>query len=137
MKQILEYLLSKQTTHEQHAKIQDEEYGDWTEDFGLKFHDDKKPRFDKKGKAYLWWKFWSILKTDGPMSKKELLRKLKLKETSYGTMFTDLSIMNIIVYNTKTRKLEPIDPSEWKVNKRWIENKSTSPWSSGWWEYYK
>ena len=124
---IFEYLLSKTNNSEQ------DEYGDWSEDFGLKFPDDKKPRWDKKGKVHLWWKLWSILKTDGPMSKKDLLKKLRLKETSYSTMFTELSKMNIIVPNKSTKKLEPMDPSKWKVTKTWVKNGKYS--YSGYWQY--
>lgn len=133
MKQLFEYLLSKQTSKDSHKNIQSDLSGDWVDDFGMEFPDDKKPRFDKKGKALLWWKSWVILKKYGPMPKKEILRNLGLKETSYATMFAELSIMNIIVPNKKTKKLEPIDPSEWKVTKKWVED--SRAWHGGYWTY--
>ena len=53
MIEISEYLLSKQTSKDIHKDIQSDLSGDWIEDFGLNFPDDKKPRCDKKGKVYL------------------------------------------------------------------------------------
>ena len=133
MKQLFEYLLGKQTSKDYHRNIQSDLYGDWADDFGMEFPDDKKPRFDKKGKAFLWWKSWVILKKYGPMPRKEILKKLGLKETSYPTMFATLTNMNIIVPNKNTKKLEPIDPSEWKLNKSWV--KSSNTWYGGYWVY--
>lgn len=133
MKQLFEYLLGKQTSKDYHKDIQSDLSGDWADDFGIEFPDDKKPRFDKNGKAFLWWKFWVILKKYGPMPKKEILRNLGLKETSYATMFAELSTKNIIVPNKKTKKLEPIDPSEWKLTKTWVEDNKA--WHGGYWTY--
>lgn len=110
MKEIVEYLLSK-TNNKAISDI------DWMNALDGEWPDDKKPRCSKDGKPYLWWKAYVLLKTEGPMSKGETLRKLGLKETSYSAEFAKISNMNIIVPNKSTRKLEPIDPSKWKLNK--------------------
>lgn len=52
------------------------------------------------------------------MKKKEILRELGLQETSYGTIFAQLSTMNIIVPNHKTRNLEIKPVTEWKLKDR-------------------
>jgi hypothetical protein len=82
------------------------------------YPDDKKPRFNKQGEPYLWWRVYELIMNDGPMSKQEVLKKLGLKETSYSSAFAEYSKMNIIVPNKKTKKLEAIPPSEWKLNKK-------------------
>lgn len=81
------------------------------------FPDDLKPRFrgGDETKPYLWWRAYEYLVTNGPASKAEILRAFGLKETSYATEFAKLSAQNIIVPNTKTKKLEPKKYTEWKL----------------------
>ena len=114
MKQLNEYLSNQ---------IKSKYYGDaldWESWLDCTFPDDKKPRI-VAGRELLWWRCYKLLCSEGPMTKAEILTKLGLKPTSYTSMFTLLSKQNIIVPNKKTRKLEPRDPSEWKLNKH-IEN---------------
>ena len=103
MKQINEYL---------NNKIEPNAYGDackWINWINDKFPDDLKPRFrgGDETKPYLWWRVYEYLITNGPASKPEILRAFGLKETSYSSEFAKLSAQNIIVPNTKTKKLEP------------------------------
>lgn len=77
------------------------------------YPDNKKSRKNKEGKEYLWYKFWKYLCLNGPTSKKDLLKNFNLKETSYGTMFMQLSKLNIII--PKKRLLYPVQVSQWKL----------------------
>ena len=114
MEPINEYLLSKTNTN---TEIDFADPGSWEAYLKDQFPDNKKPRFSKDGKPYLWWRSYELLCKEGPMSKKEILRKFGLKEGSYSTEFAKISKMNIIIPNTKTKKLQPMPPSEWKLNK--------------------
>ena len=72
------------------------------------------PTETKEGKEYMWFKWWKYLVDNGPMSKRDLLRKFNLVTTSYSTMFAKLSKRNIIV--PKAGKLEAISPDNWRPN---------------------
>lgn len=124
MRQIYEYLLGKSNT--KLAATDFEDPASWETYLDMNFPDDKKPRTTKDGKPYLWWRSYELLCKEGPMSKKEILRKFGLQETSYSTEFAKISAMNIIIPNTKTRKLQPMPPSEWKLNKTMTHTKYSS-----------
>jgi len=111
MKHINEYLSNQ---------IKSKYYGDaceWASWIDDEFPDDLKPRFRKgdETQPYLWWRAYKYLLQNGPASKAEILRSFGLKETSYATEFAKLSAQNIIVPNTKTKKLEPQRCTEWKL----------------------
>ena len=55
----------------------------------------------KNGEILLWFKIYTELLVNGPQTKKEVLRKLGLKETSYSTMFAEMAARGIIIYDDK------------------------------------
>ena len=107
MKSILEFLKIKDIKGDSHyLRPKDNE-----------FPDDIKPRFNKQGKPFMWWKVYELIMNNGPMSKAEALKSLGLVETSYSTAFAEYAKMNIIVPNKKTKKLEIVHPDKWKLKK--------------------
>ena len=100
MKNLKELLVEKLKINSQ-SKVDD--YGDFCY-----------PITTATGKEYLWFKWWKYLIDNGPTSKKDLLRKFNLIETSYSTQFAKLSKRNIIV--PKGGKLEAKEPNEWIPN---------------------
>ena len=102
MKNIKELLVEKLKINSQ-SKVNNNDYGDFCY-----------PTTTAAGKEYLWFKWWKYLIDNGPISKKDLLRKFNLMETSYGTQFAKLSKRNIIV--PIKGKLEAKEPDEWRPN---------------------
>lgn len=66
----------------------------------------------KSGEEFQWFTWWKFLMSNGPMSKKDLLKEFNLLPTSYSTQFAQLSKKNIIV--PSHGKLEAKRPEEWK-----------------------
>ena len=106
--------------------IYDEDF-DWTkltlDDVDDKYADTPKPPkkiSTSSGKYFQWFRWWVML-TMKSMSKAELFYKSGLlnspndRPASHATQFAKLSRDNIIVYNTKTRKLEAMPMSKWDV----------------------
>jgi len=59
---------------------------------------------------------WKILVMNGQLKKPMLNLAIgNPKPTSYSTYYAELSYLNIIVPNKKTRCLEPQPVSKWKV----------------------
>lgn len=102
MKNLKELLVEKLKINSQ-SKVHNNEYNDFCY-----------PITTNSGKEYLWFKWWKYLIDNGPISKKDLLRKFNLMETSYSTQFAKLSKRNIIV--PKGGKLEAKEPNEWIPN---------------------
>ena len=72
---------------------------------------------DKNNEMLLWFKIWSKLNTDGPMTKKEVLRSLGKKETSYSTMFAEMTARGIIAPdNSKRGALKAVPEDEWDLD---------------------
>ena len=76
----------------------------------------KKRLYNKDGTPTNWFAWWMMLCIYGPMNRKELLRYCGLPEGSYSVTWVTMSRDNMIKYNSKTRKSEPIPMSQW--NKR-------------------
>ena len=85
---------------------------------GDKIPDNKKYKNSKNPKATLFWKVWSLLAINGPMSKEEVLNYINkvsgtnLVLTSYSTLFAQWKKENKI--SGKPGKLEAIPYSQWK-----------------------
>lgn len=74
-------------------------------------------KFDKNNEMLLWFKIWSKLSTDGPMTKKEVLRSLGKKETSYSDMFAEMAARGIIVSDkSKKGALKAAPEDEWDLD---------------------
>ena len=60
-------------------------------------------KYNKNNEMLLWFKVWSKLSSDGPMTKKEVLTALGLKPTSYSGMFAEMTARGIIVPDKSKR----------------------------------
>ena len=71
----------------------------------------------------LWFKVYSELKQNGPMTKKEVLRALGKKETSYSDMFAEMTARGIIaVDKSKRGALKAVPEDQWDLEARsWHE----------------
>ena len=74
-------------------------------------------KFDKNNEMLLWFKIWSKLSSDGPMTKKEILKALGKKETSYSGMFAEMAARGIIV-SDKSKKgyLKAVPEDQWDLD---------------------
>ena len=73
----------------------------------------KKRLYNKDGSPTNWFAWWMMLCVYGPMNRKELLRYCGLPEGSYSVTWVAMSKDNMIRYNAKTHKSEPIPMSQW------------------------
>lgn len=73
----------------------------------------KKRLYNKDGSPTNWFAWWMMLCIYGPMTRKELLQYCGLPEGSYSKTWVDMSSDNMIRYNSKIRKSEPIPMSQW------------------------
>lgn len=74
-------------------------------------------KFNKNNEMLLWFKVWSKLSTDGPMTKKEVLKALGKKETSYSDMFAEMAARGIIVSDkSKKGALKAAPEDEWDLD---------------------
>ena len=74
----------------------------------------KKKCYKKDGKPTNWFLWWMMLCVFGPMTRKEALKNSGFPEGSYTTTWTEMSIANIIMYDTKLRKNIPMPMSKWR-----------------------
>ena len=74
-------------------------------------------KFDKNNEMLLWFKIWSKLSSDGPMTKKEVLRALGKKETSYSGMFAEMTARGIIAPDKSKRgALKAVPEDQWDLD---------------------
>lgn len=74
-------------------------------------------KYDKNNQMLLWFKIWSKLSNDGPMTKKEVLKALGLKETSYSDMFAEMAARGIIVSDKSRRgALKAAPEDQWDLD---------------------
>jgi hypothetical protein len=74
-------------------------------------------KFDKNNVMLLWFKVWSKLSSDGPMTKKEVLKALGKKETSYSGMFAEMTARGIIAPDKSKRgALKAIPEEQWDLD---------------------
>ena len=74
-------------------------------------------KFDKNNVMLLWFKVWSKLSSDGPMTKKEVLKALGKKETSYSGMFTEMTARGIIAPDKSKRgALKAVPEDQWDLD---------------------
>ena len=65
----------------------------------------------------LWFKIWSKLSADGPMTKKEVLKALGKKETSYSGMFAEMTARGIIAPDkSKKGALKAVPEDQWDLD---------------------
>ena len=74
-------------------------------------------KYNKNNEMLLWFKVWSKLSSDGPMTKKEVLTALGLKPTSYSGMFAEMAARGIIVPDKSKRgALAAAPENEWDLD---------------------
>lgn len=74
-------------------------------------------KYDKNNVMLLWFKIWSKLSSDGPMTKKEVLRALGKKETSYSGMFAEMTARGIIAPDKSKRgALKAVPEDQWDLD---------------------
>ena len=74
-------------------------------------------KFDKNNVMLLWFKVWSKLSSDGPMTKKEVLKALGKKETSYSGMFAEMTARGIIAPDKSKRgALKAVPEDQWDLD---------------------
>jgi len=74
-------------------------------------------KFDKNNEMLLWFKIWSKLSADGPMTKKEVLRALGKKETSYSGMFAEMTARGIIAPDKSNKgALKAVPEEQWDLD---------------------
>lgn len=78
-------------------------------------HKCDKKLYRKDGSPTQWFLWWMILCIYGPMSKKELLNICGFKETSYTSTWSNMSLDNVIYYDSNLRKSRPNPMSEWNI----------------------